>query len=361
VDFNDNNIGDGGLSALLAISTLKSLNLHANPFITPSGWRSFFNLSETRGIQLVELDISLNRIGDVGVAALGSLLSTNNNTFKTLDMAQLEDSGDISNNVTSQGWVSLFNQLQDTNLALTKLILNGNCIDDQGMELLIQTVSIMSSLEHLEVAANRLVTPIGWQALSDYPQSPSFALEEILLDENEINDDIIVAFTNALAQNKTLKRFSFFDCTDEDGIDLITERGWGTVSTLLCNKTSIMDTYRSNHIIYDACYDDDDNGVASYMYLNENKDKAEVARQKILQTHFSTEYDAISHIQEFLDMELEIMPTAIAWIGKPTPMGWSGKSVSGLSTMYNLMRRLPDLFDSSCKEKPSTGKRKHFA
>ena len=42
------------------------------------------------------------------------------------------------------------------------------------------------------------------------------------------------------------------------------------------------------------------------MKLNKNKDKVEVARQKILHTHFSTEDDS-SYLQEFLDMELEVM------------------------------------------------------
>ena len=62
-------------------------------------------------------------------------------------------------------------------------------------------------------------------------------------------------------------------------------------------------------------------------------------------------------MQELFDMELEMMPTAIAWIGRLTPIGWNGKSISGLSLMYNLIRRLPDLFDSSGQKK-SVGKRK---
>ena len=109
-----------------------------------------------------------------------------------------------------------------------------------------------------------------------------------------------------------------------------------------------------------------------YLALNENEDKVEVARQKILQTHFPTEDNDTSNMQEFLDMELEMMPTVIAWMGRlahddcgmgPRAFGkpvWNDASVSGLSTMFNLMRRLPDLFDSDIhtKKKPSTGKRK---
>ena len=119
-----------------------------------------------------------------------------------------------------------------------------------------------------------------------------------------------------------------------------------------------MYTYNSNHML---CISDEygelnlPGDIESYVELNENKDKVEVARQKILQTHF---FGDTSKMQEFLDMELEVMPTAIAWMGRPTPIGWSGKSVSGLSLVYNLMRRVPDLFDLSAQKKPSATKRK---
>ena len=54
-----------------------------------------------------------------------------------------------------------------------------------------------------------------------------------------------------------------------------------------------------------------------------------------------------------------MMPTTIAWIGRPTHNDWNWTSVSGLSLLYNLMRRLPDIFDPSAqKKKPVGGKRK---
>ena len=62
-------------------------------------------------------------------------------------------------------------------------------------------------------------------------------------------------------------------------------------------------------------------------------------------------------MQEFLDMELEMMPAAIAWIGRPLPIGWEGRQVSGLSLLYNLTRRLPDLFDSNAQKKKSDQRR----
>ena len=65
-------------------------------------------------------------------------------------------------------------------------------------------------------------------------------------------------------------------------------------------------------------------------------------------------------MQMLLDMELEMMPSVIAWMGRPTPIGyWGGTNVSGLTLMYNLTRRLPDLFDSNtAQKKSSAAKRK---
>ena len=58
-------------------------------------------------------------------------------------------------------------------------------------------------------------------------------------------------------------------------------------------------------------------------------------------------------------MELKMMPAVITWIGRPTPIDWSGTTVSGLSLLYNLLRRVPDLFDSTAQKKLSAAKRKH--
>ena len=227
----------------------------------------------------------------------------------------------------------------------------------------------MSSLKNLNLRNNRRVTPTGWRALSGFIQSPNFALEEIDLNYNNINDDMVVAFTSSLAGNKTLKRLSLDynrfedDSDDEDGNLLVTDRGWLAVSSLLCNKTSILDTYNSNHILHDLGWADSrpDDLTSDFTYselleLNGNKDKVEVARQKILQTHFNFSRDKI--IQELLDMELEVMPTAIAWIGRSKPMNWTGIRTSGLSLLYNLMKRMPDLFDSGAHNKKPSAKRR---
>jgi len=359
LNLRQNSIEADVLALLGSIRSLKSLNLSGNRSIGPAGWQFLFNSFQRSGIQLKKLDVSCNQMGNEGIAALGSLLG-NTSTLKMLKMDSLSYTGwHESSIITSHGWVAFFNALQGSNFELVKLYLSNNNIDDDGIQLLTPLVSRMSTLKNLSLKDNQSVTPTGWLALSAYLRSPSFGLRELLIDENNHNDDTMIAFTSALIHNKTLKVISLGGTWDDDTDEqtsLITDRGWEAVSTLLCNKTSILDTYNSNHTLkYVGDYYSDEirAKLLPYLELNDNKDKAEVARQKILQTHFSSEDD----LQEFLDIELEMMPAAIAWIGRPTPMGWEGTQVSGLSTMFNLLRRVPDLFDSNA-QKNSTAKRK---
>ena len=406
MNLSSNNVDDAILATLSAF-TLTSFNLCRNN-CTPSGWQSFFNTLQRKRIDwLRELSITYNHIGNEGITALASLLKR----LKLLEMYNLSyvyvRTGDsvIEQGITSQDWVSFFNALQGVNLDLAKLNLGNNSINDEGMQLLVRLLSNTSSLKYLCLRKMRLLTPTGWQALTGYVQSPSFALKELDLGHNNINDDTLIPLISALGYNKTMKRLSIEQYDEDNTVEyfsLFTERGWEAISNLLCNKTSVMDTYNSHHTLQSLGHHDSidlPDDLLSYLKLNENKDKAEVARQKILQTHFSTTYDyydsdmedsddddggmeedydsdmedsaaedydsdtedsdddegsnATSNIQEFLDMELQVLPTAISWIGRPSTLGWIGTNVSGLSTMYNLVRGLPDLFPSAQKKKPS--------
>jgi len=344
LDIGDNYIEHDGLLMLTNIDSLKSLALRNMRFSSPRGWQRFIILLQARGTQLVKLDLSYNCICNGSVADLGDLLGSMS-SLKTLQIDCLVCPNG-SDDITSQGWVTLFTTLQHSNLNLVKLYLESSSIDSQGMELLMQLVSRMSSLKYLDLNQNS-VSPSGWRPLIEYMRSPNFALKQLHLNGNKINDNTVAAFASALVQNNTLKSLSLNNCTDTNGNDLITNRGWDAASNIICNKTSVMNTYNSNHTLqYLGFHIPDD--LLSYLKLNKNKDKAEVARQKILQTHFSG--DDSSNIQEFLDMELEMMPAAFTWIGR---------DLCGLSAMYNLMRRLPDLFDSSAKKKkPNAAKRK---
>ena len=86
--------------------------------------------------------------------------------------------------------------------------------------------------------------------------------------------------------------------------------------------------------------------LASYLQLNRNYSKAEVARQKILQYHFS---NGESNVEEFVGMELEVLPCAMSWIGREN---------DGLALLYNVLQSMPTMFDFDSDANAVSGKRK---
>ena len=223
LDLSSSQIDDTSLVSLANISTLKCLDLCCNSSITQTGWESFFNTLRQRGFKLVDLNIAENNIGYEGSDALSRLIS-NMSTLKTLGMNDMDYPQDYA-----WVWVSFFDTMWGSNLDLVELYLSGNSINDDGIEILTDLVSSMPSLKLLNFGYNRLVTPFGWwQALSEILESPNFALKELDLSANKIDDDTMIVFANALAGNKTLKLLHLYQDPQE-----ITKKGWEAINSSL--------------------------------------------------------------------------------------------------------------------------------
>jgi len=201
LDLSSNNIDDTALNALAGISTLKSLNLKYLRSINSTGWQSFFASLQTRGVQLKKLILSgNNKLGRAGAAALGSYLS-DMRTLKVLKMSGYLDS------ITPQGWQAIFISLQDPNLALTRLDLDSNLIGYEEMELLMRSVSNMSSMKCLDLGNMRLLSAAGWrQALSGYNALQDSNLDLVKLDVsyNNIDDEGIQLLIGIVSRMSSL-------------------------------------------------------------------------------------------------------------------------------------------------------------
>lgn len=79
--------------------------------------------------------------------------------------------------------------------------------------------------------------------------------------------------------------------------------------------------------------------------MNRNQSKSAVAREKILRYYLYTNVD----LQLFLDMELEVLPYVIDWIGRDN---------YGSTLMYQLFQKIPTLFEPNKKVGSNTLKRK---
>ena len=91
-----------------------------------------------------------------------------------------------------------------------------------------------------------------------------------------------------------------------------------------------------------------DRALDSYLRTNGNDNKSEVVRQKIIQYYFLKD-NSINNIEEFVDMELEVLPHAIAWMGRDD---------IAFPLLYQIVKNTPWLFDSDSKAKLLGEKRK---
>ena len=110
------------------------------------------------------------------------------------------------------------------------------------------------------------------------------------------------------------------------------------LANTLCDQNGIESIFDSNHTLQRALYSNCEHllppDLATFLTMNENDNKFEVARQKIIQYHFLNGED---NMQEFVDMELGVLPHA---------MGWVCLDGTGHSLLYQLVRCKPTLFDS---------------
>ena len=219
---------------------------------------------------------------------------------------------------------------------MKQLFLTSNNIRDGVMPSLVDALTNTRSLSRLNLVGNRAITPVGWTALSNILQCPNSSLTDLSLaygQNHNINDEVAIGFANALINNKCLKTLNF------GYSNTITARGWAALANVLCNKSSLESIYNSNHTLRNVGLGDVPRDLAVYLRMNENDNKHEVARQKILKYHFA---DGDEKVEEFVDMDMTVIPHAIAWIGRDS---------TGHYLLYNVVRSLPTLFDSDAKAK----------
>ena len=183
-------------------------------------------------------------------------------------------------------------------------------------------------LRHLDVSH---CDGIGWDAFSAVLQNPNSALEKVNLRFNNINADILASFANSLTHNNKLKELFLDDNVIEDA-------GWKSLSNTLCNKSNINATFNSNHTLQrvrDPEYMSEyglSSELKALLQLNRENSKAEAARRKILQVHFSGD----SSIQPFIDMDLKALTHAVTWMAKDE---------HGIPLLYKFLRNTSLLFD----------------
>ena len=170
--------------------------------------------------------------------------------------------------------------------------------------------------------------------LSSVLRNPSSALEKLDLRANSVNDHVMVSFADAMANNSKLT-----ECIFHRDICHVTSIGYVAFTHILCNNSSILSTYRSNHTLGKLCYREEfPEDVTFLLKFNQECTESQAARLKIIMAHFS---GCKINMQPFMDMDLCVRPHAIAWMGKG-------------GNLYDFLRAAPSLlekFDGKIRSK----------
>ena len=283
-------------------------------------------------------------IDDRGVIALGQVLFSH---------SQLREI-DLSNNrhVTAGGWCASFCEMIGFDAPLQRVVLDNCQINDMGISLLVNALTGVKTLEHLSLDQCDN-THYGLRFLSalvkcNNPALPVISCYGNLLGPDErMNDAVLVNFARALEHNTNLQRLETSLCDNQ----IVTERGWDAVEGVLCNQSSIEAIYSSNHTLQHMFSEPTDlpDQIAYYLKLNENKNKAEVVRQKLIHYYF---IDGSQHMNVFMNMGEE---------PKLHAMGWMCRNSDGLSIMYQFAKSAAFLFEidsTNVGSGEASGKRK---
>jgi len=186
-------------------------------------------------------------------------------------------------------------------------------IDYEVAIAMLNSVSSKTTLKKIDFRGMQPFSPIQWQTFFNVLGGSNLSLEKLDLSDNNIDDDAaVVALVDAVESMSSLKKLYI-----PINPSFVTV-GWPAIKRSLCDTSSISATHSSNHTLEKISgvgredHDPDDMGP-HYLNLNKHTNKAKVARQKILQFHF---YSGGTKVQEFVGMKTEMVPHAIAWIGR---------------------------------------------
>ena len=338
------NIGFDGASALVAgfsrCRSLKSLDLSHN-ILGDEGLDAIVaGLANSSNLE--ELLLSSN--GVFSSTGLGSLATF----FRTAE--NLKEVSLASNGINDEG-LQAFSAGMTNQCNITILDLSYNAFTDEGLQALVSGLINNSKLEDLCLSGHRSITAAGLRSLSAFFQSQSCALKSIWLHDMGIGDDGACAFANGLVGNKSLKELR----CDISGI---TDVGWSAFSKLLCDTSSVNNTYLSNHtleLIGRWHNSDTPPDIVRYLEMKQNLavSQADMVKIKVIMSHPHLK------MEPFFPWKLKFLPLVVAWLDKVNSI-FVVPSETGqeLSVVYQFVRSMPLLVARSSAGGTAHRKRK---
>jgi Ran GTPase-activating protein (RanGAP) involved in mRNA processing and transport len=315
-DLSSDFFGRNGCSTLGALLETGFFNLKklwiCGSNINDDGVAAFANGLASIGSSLKELDLQNNAIGNGGLSALVAALATCT-SLETLDLS----GNDLSLAATGLRSLSDWLQRAPTTTTLNHLRLVVCAINDEGLQALAQGAA--NHCATLDLSENYRITASGLQCLSTSLQSESCRVETLDLQRMSIGDDGAKVLALGLIGNTSLR--SLHLDKNEDGGITITPAGWSAFSTALCDTSSVNNIYLSNHTlrelddILDEHEDWDwDRPDDIDLYLQLNKEHPQhAAKCKILMNH------PYLDMMPFFQWKLKFLPLAVDWFERARP------------------------------------------
>jgi Ran GTPase-activating protein (RanGAP) involved in mRNA processing and transport len=301
-------------------------------------------LSQRRIKNLRCLGLAHNNLGGEGFADIAHAL----HTHPQFDFLYCKN-----NNVGRTGCVALGAVMREELANLTKLHLDNNAIDDAGLQALIPGLCNNNNLEHLTISDQ--ITAAGLRALSPFLQSDSCSLIVLSVRDMRFGDEEAAALAGALTGNKSLQTMYLPDLGNRN----ITETGWSTFSKLLCDTSSINNTYLSNHTLthlgVPIYFDDTPRDVTDLLQMNAAAQKNNIRSQDIVVQCLARCKILMSHpdldMEPFMAHRLKFLPLVMNWFRKGIQLRGLGvgewkESVPEmqsreLSAVYKFVRGMP--------------------
>jgi hypothetical protein len=196
-------------NALLDNCTLKSLSLLGNgeyaPSATAANRGAFMQLLHNPMCALEILDLHSVGLNNDSIISLRNVIA-NNSRLRELRLEWHHD-------VTTDVWVNFLTF--PSNAKLEKLILVGNNINDDALDVFRMSLTNNCRLKDLHLSYLRNVTTAGWTAFSSVLRNPNSFLERLVLTpQGHIAKDVAISFADALTSNKRLRELTIGSSTE---------------------------------------------------------------------------------------------------------------------------------------------------
>ena len=224
---------------------------------------------------------------------------------------------------------------------LTHIKLHRCNMTDEQLLPMVEVVRENRMLEELDLSENRIGVA-GCQALAFLLEDPNSNICTLNLEMNRINVDGAIVIFNSLSKNNCLRHLYLganpadsqedFPCT------------LNALERLLCNTSSINDTYASNHTLETVGLHHSPVKIVYLLRVNNHTNKGRVAMKKILKYHPNIDMEPLFEWDLEGELTLKALPYVIAWFDLAIKEALLNTDGEKLSAIFQFAKAMPLLF-----------------